>query len=137
MTMALSDSSATYDETAKFVSLYKKFNCVSNGIVYAVVGSSGHIGGTAPGYPHNAMGISNAVNGGAMVIEIEDNRLDAKWVGGGPTVRDQFTLMKDVNKVIDTSVSPGSGITLTASWMGNYVWSNGGTTRSITITYWQ
>jgi len=133
-TMALSASSAAYDGTPNSCPYIKNSDASRNGIVYAVVGSAGYIGATAPGYPHNAMEISNAVNGGAMVIEIEDNRLDAKWIGGGPTVRDQFTLMKDVNKVIDTSVSPGSGITLTASWMGNYVWSNGGTTRSITIT---
>jgi len=131
--MALSTSSAAYDGTPNSCPYIKNSNAARNGIVYAVVGSSGYIGGTAPGYPHNAMEISNAVNSGAMVIEIEDNRLDAKWVSSGPAVRDQFTIMKDVNKVTDTIVSPGSGITLTASWLGNYVWSNGDTTRSITI----
>lgn len=130
-TMALSNSSAAYDGTNNFCPYIKNSDETRNGIVYAVVGSSGRIGGTAPGYPHNAMEFSNDENGGAMVIEIEDNRLDAKWVTSGTIIRDQFTIMKDVNKVIDTTVFAGSNITLTASWPGEHIWSNGDTTRSI------
>jgi hypothetical protein len=133
-TMALSNSSAVYNGTANSCPYEKNSNDARNGIVYAVVGSSGQIGGTSAGYPHNAMEYSNNSTGGAMVIEVEDNRLDAKWVCSDGVIRDQFTIMKNVNKVIDTTVSFGSTVTLTASWMGSYAWSNGATTRSITVT---
>jgi len=133
-TMALSTSSAAYNGSANSCAYVKNSNDVQNGIVYAVVGSSGQIGGTSTGYPHNAMEYSNNSTSGAMVIEIEDNRLDAKWVCSDGVIRDQFTIMKNVNKVVDTIVSSGSTVTLTASWTGSYAWSNGATTRSITVT---
>src|SRR4051794_38246004 len=96
-TMALSNSSAAYNGTSNSCPYIKNSTAVRNGIVYALIGSAGQIGGTAPGYPHNAMQISNNSNGGAMVIEIEDNRLDAKWVCSDGVIRDRFTIMKDVN----------------------------------------
>jgi hypothetical protein len=49
----------------------EKKSSVRNGIVYAVVGSSGQLGGTTSGYPHNAMYYSNDTNGGAMYLEVE------------------------------------------------------------------
>jgi hypothetical protein len=133
-TMAISSSSGKYDGSPNSAPYIKNSTDTRNGIVYALTGSSGQVtGSTASGYPHHAMQYSNITDPGCMVIEVEDNRLDAKWICSDGVTRDNFTIMKDVNKIIDTTVSYGSSITLTASWIGNYVWSNGETTRSITV----
>jgi hypothetical protein len=132
-THALSSSSAKYDGTANSCPYVKNSTEVRNGIVFAVVGSAGQLGGSTPGYPHNAMRYSNISTGGSMVIEIESNRLDAKWICSDGVIRDNFTIMKDVNKTTDTSLQAGSSISLSASWIGNYNWSTGEKTRSITV----
>jgi len=132
--MAFSTSSAEYNGSNNSCPYIKNSNAQRNGIVYANVGSSGMVGGSSPGYPHNAMQYSNNFNSGALVIEIRDNRLDAKWISGDNVIRDQFTIMKEVNKVRDITISKGSPVTLRASWMGSYIWSNGAATRSITVS---
>jgi hypothetical protein len=132
--MALSTSSAEYNGSSNSCPYIKNPDAKRNGIVYANVGSSGFVGGSSPGYPHNAMQYSNNTNGGVLIIEIRDNRLDAKWLSGNSEILDQFTIMKNVNKVRDITISKGSSLTLSASWMGSYLWSNGATTRSITVS---
>ena len=131
---ALSSSSAKYNGTANSCVYIKKSTDTRNGIVYAVVGSSGELGGTSSGYPHNAMYYSNSTNGGALVFEVENNRLDAKWICADGVIRDNFTIMKNVNQSTNVSIISGGSSTLTASWIGNYSWSNGATTRSITVS---
>ena len=42
--------------------------------------------------------------------------------------------MKDVNKTTSLSVPSGTPTQLTASWIGNYSWSTGETTRTITVS---
>ncbi|WP_018611212.1 metallophosphoesterase [Segetibacter koreensis] len=133
-TDALNSASGKYDGTNNSCLYIKNLTEARNGIVYAVVGSSGKLDESSPGYPHKAMSYSNITVGGALVIEIENNRLDAKWIGSDGVVHDNFTMMKQVNKVTDTTALTASGITLTASWIGSYKWSTGETTRSITIS---
>jgi hypothetical protein len=108
--------------------------------VYIVAGSSGQVGGSSSGYPHNAMYYSNNSNGGSLYFEVDSNRLDLKFVsytgtGATPTVRDQATIFKDVNKVYNLTVAKNTPSTLTASWRGNYYWPNNGaaTTQAVTI----
>lgn len=132
-TQALSLSGAKYDATANSCP-YIKDSVGRNGIVYALVGSSGQVTTTTAGYPHNAMYYSNVTNGGALYFEVEDNRLDAKWVCADGVVRDQFTMMKNVSRHLDIAMDAGRDTVLTASWKGNYQWSTGATTRSITIS---
>ncbi|MEP7107849.1 MAG: metallophosphoesterase [Ferruginibacter sp.] len=130
---ALSSSSAKYDGSTNSCTYIKNASATRNGIVYAVVGSAGQLGGTTGGYPHNAMYYSNAVNGGTLFFEVENNRLSAKWICADGVIRDNFTIMKNVNKTSNISITSGSGTTLTASWIGNYNWSAGGSARSITV----
>ena len=130
---ALSSSSALYNGTANSCLYIKKATDTRNGIVFAVVGSAGQVGGSTAGYPHNAMYYSNITNGGALFFEVEDNRLDAKWIGSDGIIRDNFTIMKDVNKTNNISIAASEYATLTASWIGTYNWSNGATTRSILV----
>ncbi len=130
---ALSSSSGMYNGSANSCLYIKNPGAPKNGIVYAVVGSSGQVGGSATGYPHNAMYYSNNTVGGAMVLEIEGNRLDAKWLGSDGVIRDSLTIMKDVNSTTNISSDAGTNQVLTASWTGSYVWGTGQTTRSITV----
>lgn len=133
-THGLSTSSAKYDGTANSCIYIKNPTDVLNGIVYVVAGSSGQLDGTSSGYPHNAMYYSDVSVGGALFFEIEQNRLDAKWVCSDGQVHDQFTIMKDVNKTTNITIPSGTPTELTASWLGNYGWNTSETTRSITVS---
>ena len=133
-THALSSSSAKYDGTANSCIYTKNSTSLVNGIVYAVVGSAGQLDASTSGYPHNAMYYSNITNGGVLIFEVEGNRLDAKWVCADNVTRDNFTIMKDVNKTTNLVINSGTPAQLTASWIGNYGWSTTETTRSITVS---
>ncbi|MGC4035173.1 MAG: metallophosphoesterase family protein [Chitinophagaceae bacterium] len=65
-----------------------------HGTVYVVAGSAGASGSTQAGYPHNAMPFS-VNDGGAFYFEVEDNRLDAKFLRRTGEVWDQFTIIKN------------------------------------------
>lgn len=102
---ALSTSSAKYDGSANSCLYIKNAGDTRKGIVYAVVGSAGQLGGSVSGYPHNAMYYSNVTNGGSLFFEIENNRLDAKWICADGVIRDNFTMIKNVNKVSNISIT--------------------------------
>ncbi len=131
---ALSSSSAKYDGTANSCTYIKNAADVRNGIVYALVGSAGQLGGSTAGYPHDAMYYSNVTNGGTLYFEVENNRLAAKWIGSDGVIRDNFTIMKNVNQTSTISITSGNSTTLTASWIGNYSWSTGAATQSIIVS---
>lgn len=63
-------------------------------------------------------------------MEIEDNRLDAKFLQATDTysysITDQFTIMKDVDVVQTLTLTAGQPTTLTASFISDYVWSSPG-----------
>jgi Calcineurin-like phosphoesterase/Purple acid Phosphatase, N-terminal domain len=136
-------SSAKYDGTALSCPYTYNSGQYNHGSVYIVSGSAGQLGGTTVGYPHDAMYYSNVANGGSFYIEVDSNRLDAKFIsysgtGGSvvPVVRDQFTIFKDVEKVTNISVVANDVVNLSASWKsGTFYWPNNGgvTTRSVTI----
>jgi hypothetical protein len=131
-THALSSSSGKYDGTANSCT-YTTVNGQNHGTVYVLSGSAGADGGVQAGYPHNAMPWS-VDDGGMLYFEVEDNRLDAKFIRRTGVISDQFTIMKNVNKTTNLSIPSGAPTQLTASWAGNYSWSTGATTRSITVS---
>ncbi len=133
-THALSTSSAKYNGSANSCFYSKSTTASRNGIVYAVVGSAGQLGGQSLGYEHNAMHYSDVTNGGALYLEIENNRLDAKWICADGVVRDNFTIMKNVGKTTTVNINAGGTVTITASWIGTYNWSTGASTRAISVT---
>ncbi|MBL7727049.1 MAG: metallophosphoesterase, partial [Dinghuibacter sp.] len=132
-THAVTSSSAKYDGTANSCPYNLPNGQVNHGSVYVVSGSSGASGGVQAGYPHNALPWS-VNDGGMLFLEIEGNRLDAKFIRRNQTVADQFTIMKDVNKTNNLNVVSGTAVQLSASWLGNYSWNTGATTRSITVS---
>ncbi|MCP9757662.1 hypothetical protein EGI26_21065 [Lacihabitans sp. CCS-44] len=71
-----------------------------NGIVYAIVGSSSTVQSSSTISSlagHNAMPYKDYLTGGTMILEIENNRLDAKFINELGNVGDNFTILKDVN----------------------------------------
>jgi PKD repeat protein len=138
----LSNSSALYDGSANSCPYLKDSVNAKNGTVYVLSGSAGQLGGTQGSFPHAAMYYSDATNGGSLILDIQDNRLDAKWLCADGNIRDKFTIYKDVNSVKSYTVLPAQSTTVTASWPGTYLWNTTATTSSIVasptsnITYW-
>ncbi len=77
---------------------YIKDSVHTTGTVYVVSGSAGKLGGKQTVYPHNAMYFADADHGGSTILEIQGNRLDLKWICADGVIRDQFTMMKNVNR---------------------------------------
>lgn len=132
---------AKYDGTANSCAYSYNDGQYNHGSVYIVSGSSGQLGGTTAGYPHDAMYYSNVANGGSFYFEVDSNRLDAKFIsysgtGAGvtPVIRDQFTIFKNVGKKQTINVSQGTPSVLSASWRGTYNWPLNGSVTTRTVT---
>jgi predicted MPP superfamily phosphohydrolase len=141
-TATANNQNGKYDGTANACAYTYNSGKYNHGSLYVVSGSAGQIGGAAAGYPHNAMYYSNNTEGGSLYFEVDSNRIDVKFVsyagtGAGvtPVIKDQFTIFKDVNKVINVAATKNVPLNLTASWRGNYFWPDNGnaTTNSVTI----
>ncbi|NML40016.1 metallophosphoesterase family protein [Chitinophaga sp. G-6-1-13] len=130
---ALSSSSGAYDGTTGSAP-YIRNDSTKKGTVYVVSGSSSSVGKPEASFPHDAMQYSNADITGAALLEVQENRLDFKWICEDGVIRDQFTMMKNVNKHTVIRLKEGQSTTLTASYVGHYKWSNGASGRSITVT---
>jgi acid phosphatase type 7 len=134
-TMNKSTSSAQYDGTTDSCPYIKHIDRNREGIVYVVTGSAGQLGGTVFGFPHPAMHYSNRANGGSLILEIDRNRLDVKWLCADGVIRDSFTMMKDVNLSKTLKINYGEDVELLASWRGNYGWNkNKETSPSIIVS---
>lgn len=128
----ISQSNGRYDGSAGSCPYIKK-SPENAGTVYVVAGSAGQLGATTPGYPHDALPMADAQHGGALLLQVEGNRLDGQWIASDGVVRDQFTIMKDVNAKQSLQMPEGQGITLRASYVGTYAWSTGDTNCEIVV----
>jgi 3',5'-cyclic AMP phosphodiesterase CpdA len=131
-------SSAKYDGSTNSCPYKYISGKLNHGTVYVVAGSAGQSGGIQPSglYPHPALPFeyTNDNIGGSLMLEFEDNRLDAKMVGADGIIKDQFTIMKDVAKKTIVNIVSGNGVLLNASWIGTYNWTpTSATSRSITV----
>ena len=129
----LSNSSGLYNGTGNDAP-YVKESGGNKGAVYVVSGSSSYVGKSYYDFPHPAMYYSNDSAAGSAILEVQENRLDFKWICSDGIIRDQFSMMKDVNKKSEIRIKKGESVTLKASYVGNYKWSNNQTERSITVT---
>ncbi|HRH64742.1 MAG TPA: metallophosphoesterase, partial [Bacteroidia bacterium] len=87
-TMAVSSGSGIYPSS------YTKSAPNYYGTVYLVCGVGGQVGTTTAGYPHNAMYTSSIANYGSMVIDVQGDRLDTKFLTSTGSIWDQFTIQK-------------------------------------------
>lgn len=69
---------------------YRKSHGAHGGTVYVVAGSSGAIAGTIEPHPAMAVGIEAL---GSLVLDVEDGRLDVRFVGITGLVLDRFQLL--------------------------------------------
>ncbi|HAO48926.1 MAG TPA: hypothetical protein DCR35_06295, partial [Runella sp.] len=126
-----STSSGKYDNSPNSCAYVK--NGGDEGVIYVVAGSSGRNNGL-DGPAHPAMPFKNFQNGGSVVIEVEDNRLNYEWLCNDGVVRDQFTIFKNVNKTTQLKARHGEVVTLTPSWKGATSWSNGSNQPTLSFT---
>jgi len=133
---AVDTTTGRYDGSPNSCPIIQK----NGSLVYIVNGSGGANTGRSPNYPHKAMVYSYTDEGGSMLIDASENRLDAQWVAPSGTL-DQFTMVKNVNRRQSYALNYADTLTLTASWPGNavagngpaagYSWSTGQTGRTI------
>lgn len=64
------------------------------GVIYIVSGSGGQVGGQEEGYPLKAAKFYNNTVGGSLLLDFNNNRLDAKWICADGQVRDTFSITK-------------------------------------------
>ncbi|MBL0136776.1 MAG: metallophosphoesterase [Chitinophagaceae bacterium] len=121
-----SSSSAKYDGSANSCPYFTIGGQSNKGTVYVVAGSAGQIGGGTnallPAFYYRNFSGTTGGEVGVLYMEVEDNRLDAKFVGASGTVRDQFTIMKDVNRNTSVNMIVNTTTNLTSSWVGGYNW---------------
>ncbi|MDP2384916.1 MAG: metallophosphoesterase [Bacteroidota bacterium] len=131
--MLIDNTSGSYPNSCP----YQKQTEISKahkGTVYTVCGSSGKLGSTSSGWPHPVMySYSNTILG-SMLLEINDNRLDAKFINSGGTISDQFSIVKNAGKKISLNACPGENSVLHPSWPGMVEWFPLGITQdSVTV----
>ena len=125
-TNGVSTSTGLYNNSKDSCPYVKDSKVADNeGIIYVVNGCGASNSGSVNTLTHDAMVYSDKTNAGSMSIEIEGNRLDAKFITEDGSVKDQFTILKDVNqkRVLKLEANQ-STIPLQASWMGNFNWQH-------------
>lgn len=65
-----------------------------NGTVYIVCGTSGYAGATQSDWPHEAMYDYTVNHFGSLVIDVQGNQLNCKYLTSTGTIRDEFTIVK-------------------------------------------
>lgn len=121
------NTTARYDGSPNSCPILTK----GQGTVYVVSGAGGAPNGPTPEFPHPATVFGNVMNSGSLLIDVTDNRLDAQYLMGDGTIPDRFTIMKNVNKTVSLSPEYADTLQLSASWVGDYRWPGGQTSRSI------
>ena len=121
-----STSTGLYNNSKDSCPYIKDSKAADNeGIIYVVNGCGASNSGAVNTLTHNAMVYSDKTSAGSLLIEVEGNRLDAKFITEEGSVKDQFTILKDVNqKQVLMLEANQSSIPLQASWLGNYAWQH-------------
>ncbi len=88
-------------------------NLPHEGAVYAVAGSSGRISGGLLNHPAMFISLNNL---GSMILDINDDRLDAKFLRENGTIADYFTIIKGA---VAQPVPPNAPTNLTATTVSN------------------
>ncbi|MFN4234504.1 MAG: metallophosphoesterase [Bacteroidia bacterium] len=115
---------------------YQKHDMINRahkGAVYAVVGCSGKLSDTSNGWPHPVMHSYTNTQLGSMLIEVNDNRLDAKFITSTGSIYDSFTIVKNAGKKDTINTCAGEKVILKPSWFGANQWFPGGTSDSLEI----
>jgi hypothetical protein len=132
--MILDSTSGSYPASCAYHKQTQE-NKAHKGAVYSVVGCSGKLSGTSSGWPHPVMYQATNTHLGSMLLEINGNQLDAKFILADSTVYDSFTIMKNAGEKKSLSTCAGDQVVLYPSFSGSALWSPSGTTEdSLVIT---
>jgi hypothetical protein len=103
-----------------------------NGAIYCVMGNSGKISGTDSEWPHPVMYSYTASEVGAIILSVNDNRLNAKFHTGNNTVFDQFSIVKTNGLNHDVEACVGDFVVFEPSWNVDVpsIWTPGNTTSN-------
>ncbi|MFM7019672.1 MAG: metallophosphoesterase [Aquirufa sp.] len=115
--------------------LFESSKPSQNGTLYIVNGVGGGTKPSRPDSPHKAMYYTNASVNGSFYVEIENNRLDAKFLDTNGDILDKFTVFKNLNlkPTTNLTIDYGKSTDLVASWIGQYNWSTNQTSSKITV----
>ncbi len=97
-------------------------NVPNEGAVYAVAGSSGKISGGTLNHPAMFISLNNL---GSMVIDVNNDRLDAKFLRENGTVADYFTVIKGTPPPAPPSPPTGLAAVPESSSSINLTWADG------------
>ncbi|MGL4631487.1 MAG: metallophosphoesterase [Leadbetterella sp.] len=105
------------------------------GTLYIVNGAGGSISNAVYPDKHPIMETSIKNAAGSMYFEVNNDRVDGKFIDTKGNVLDQFTVFKDIYQkdVIEDRIDFLDGIGLEAPWTGEYIWPNNETTKKITL----
>jgi len=129
---AVGNSNGKYDGTPESCPYVIPSAKTSHGTVYVVSGSAGFAGNPLSGFPHDALPFADS-DPGMVYLEFEENRMDSRFIRYDGITGDRFTIMKDAGINRSAEIHAGDSVVLTASWVGEYNWSDGSTKRSITV----
>lgn len=131
-----SSSSGKYDGSPNSCPYLKHSNTNTDGIIYVVAGSAGWPPGGQASFPHEALPFGNKVNAGSMILEVEGNKLEAKWISENGLIDDKFTIVKDDIPRKDTLIlisNNQTSISLNASPKASYFWKTNGSVAQTVV----
>lgn len=112
---------------------YVKTEGHNNGTIYIVAGSSGQYTIKQTTWPHDAMYYSDVDRGGSVILDIDSNKLDLKFLGDDGIIHDNFTMFKNVGHNYHYKIDENNVLIMNASWKGDYIWDgNGKSSRTLT-----
>lgn len=108
---------------------YTKETKAHKGTIYSVVGCSGKLSGISSGWPHPAMYKATNSYNGSMLLEINNNRLDAKFILSDGSIYDSFSIVKNAGEKKSLNICSAEQVVLYPSWSGAAHWSPVGITQ--------
>ena len=94
----------------------------NEGAVYAVAGSSGKISGGTLNHPAMFISLNNL---GSMVLDVNNDRLDAKFLRENGALADYFTIIKGSTPPLPPAAPSGLVATAASSSSINLTWADG------------
>jgi hypothetical protein len=101
-TKRISDLSSMVNKTREYIK--PKAKQPHQGAIYVVTGSAAKVGSGPLDHPAHYIGLIGA---GSMVIDINENKLIARFINHRGQVRDTFSIRKDDQYVSSVTLSPG------------------------------
>ncbi|MBN8697271.1 MAG: metallophosphoesterase [Bacteroidetes bacterium] len=120
--MILDNTSGNYHSGACPYEKHMTINEAHKGTVYSVVGCSAKSGSPESSWPHPVMHKYSSTDLGSMLLEINNNRLDAKFIKTDGSIYDSFSIFKNMSKNETVNACPGDQITLKPSFSGTALW---------------